>query len=377
MNNAICMSEEQLMEFLRDKDTRELCYCWRDYIVLLIKSAYDADTEFLYSTYQYKAKDPRRVGDDAKYMGIYSRVLDKVIGSVEGIDHSYTTNPETVLTDFEADVAARICQIVDGKPVPVTVKSKTIRDDQEYFLQHGASSEAIGLFYGDNHPPVYKPYFKIESPSTDTFASILHRHDESVQHFAEQFILENANGINNRLWQIDIVTAKLNELNATPGEHHIRRRIASCINPKAMKTVAIEIDKNGKQLTGKIDAYELTRANDCYYSIYRMDAPTRRAFEQEFGRNSELLASDIARISYGRKTLYTKDSDEQHAQAASSGTDALYEHVYLPASHDICFYCLRDEIRTMLDRCENECSRYYSCDKVAEINDELKEIEGE
>ena len=295
------------MEFLRDRSARELCYDWREYSILLLKSAYDEDTEFLYSMYQYKEKTPWRVGEDAKYMGIYSRLSDMVVGVVQGLDRSRTTNPEDVLKAFEADVIQRICRTVGGKPVPTTEKAEPLRDDHEYFLRYGAQDEALKLFYGDNCPPVYKPYFKLDTYSTANFIDILHRREKTIQQFAERFILKNANAINDRLWQISVVTEKLRELNATPGEHHIHRKIAQSIDPKLMKTVSVKVKKDGKEMSGKIDAIELARANGNNYATYRMDAPTRRTFERTFGRSAELYASDIVRIAYGRKTLYARE----------------------------------------------------------------------
>lgn len=37
----------------------------------------------------------------------------------------------------------------------------------------------------------------------------------------------------------------------------------------------------------------------------------------------------------------------------------------------------REELNSMLDKCEQNCPKYYRCDLVAEMNDKLKEMDGE
>lgn len=296
----------QIMDFLRNKDVRELRYRWREYTVLLLKSAYDADTEFLYSTYTYQSPDAQRIGNDAKYMGVYSHSLDKVIGNIEGLDSAETMSFHTITEGFIARVKSRVEEIVDNQPVCVTDEAAPCRDERQYYLDHGADREARGLFYGENKAPQYKAYVAIEDPSTATLVQILHHPDEVIEEYAKRHITEHARRINERLWQIGIVTERLRKLNDTPGEHHLRKAIARCIDTNTMKMVGIGIEKDGQCMSGKIEAFELTRADDTDYSTYRMDAPTRRDFERMFGRNARLLSSDITRITYGRKVLYEK-----------------------------------------------------------------------
>lgn len=54
------------------------------------------------------------------------------------------------------------------------------------------------------------------------------------------------------------------------------------------------------------------------------------------------------------------------------------DNVIIDKGHDVCFHCARIvEGYTTLSACERFCGRYYSCDTVAEANDELVKYEQE
>lgn len=62
-----------------------------------------------------------------------------------------------------------------------------------------------------------------------------------------------------------------------------------------------------------------------------------------------------------------EEKQEEEQQEHSEKVDC-----YIPPLTNL---TTRDEIDTALDMCENMCSKYHSCDLVAELNDKLEELE--
>ena len=130
--------------------------------------------------------------------------------------------------------------------------------------------------------------------------------DTLAEQMADEYIIKNAKRINQRLWELALLTDKLNELETSPGQHHLRRQIAESVDPKTMKMVALEIIKEGKNMSCRIAASALARADDSDYSLWQMDATGRASFVTLYGNWGRLFASDIHQISYKKKVLYKR-----------------------------------------------------------------------
>ena len=72
------------------------------------------------------------------------------------------------------------------------------------------------------------------------------------------------------------------------------------------KMVRVDVERDGKALTVRMEAGELRRADSSYYATWHMDAPSRRAFAEAFGRSADLHARDIVRIGYAKRVLYER-----------------------------------------------------------------------
>jgi hypothetical protein len=213
-----------------------------------------------------------------------------------------------ILEAFSDAVSCRVASIVNGKPVPVTEEAETIRNDRAYFEEHGVHEHALRAFYKGMGAVSYNPHVKIENPSTALLMRIIHFPVEACEEQAAAYVRKNANLINLILWEDELTNKQLVKLESMPGDHHLRRKIATCVDTEKMSMVNLDIEKEGKRITVKIEAQTLARANDTYYSEYNMDAPGRRLFESTYGRQGRLYASDILSITYGKKTLYQKES---------------------------------------------------------------------
>lgn len=71
------------------------------------------------------------------------------------------------------------------------------------------------------------------------------------------------------------------------------------------KTVNVTVNKDGKELTFKTEARSIG-IDRSYYSSYDILAKDREEFYKTFGKHADYNAMEITKITYGRKTLYTK-----------------------------------------------------------------------
>lgn len=299
--------KETIQEFLRDRHIHELAYRQGYYNCLLIRSRYDEETDFFYLLQSYRDGDPHHINDQPDYAGIYSHVHGTLVAPGydlrECCDEKW--NADEILRRFSENVQARILKLIDGKPVPLTKDAEPSRFDRDSFLAYGASSQALELFY-EGKNAVYAPSYRLINPPTEQFIRIVNHPDEEAQTCAEAYVRQNAADINDMLWRTELVSQKLRELREMPGEHHLRLRIAQALTTQKM--VRIEIDKEGRQLNLRIEANALKRANSTDYSLWHMDTHSRELFEQTYGRQARLMASDIMRITYSRVTLYEKEA---------------------------------------------------------------------
>ena len=202
-------------------------------------------------------------------------------------------------------------KVSTGK-IEVTAAAEEPWNGMEYFVKYRLEEEAMQCFYSGNKP-TYAPHFKIEHMSADEFVRSINHTDEAIEKYASEFVLQNALHIIQRLQQIPMVLGRLEELEATPGEHHIRRRIIRSIHDEKMVRAVIE--KDGQQMGIRIKGSTLKNTDRYSYYTYSMDAPSRNEFLKMYGKNAELWPRDIVSISYGKKTLYHKDMSESDSMA--------------------------------------------------------------
>ena len=187
--------------------------------------------------------------------------------------------------------------------IHVMQNGKLIRNNRDYFLQYDADSEAAERFF-DGLAPRYKASFCLDSPPTRIFVQILNHPDAAAEQFAGAYIRENANAINERVWQLGVVRERLAALEQTPGGHHLRRAIRRSLEGVEAKSVRLELLKDGKPLEVRIAASELLHTGSPDYTTWNMDAPSRKAFAQLYGRDARLFPQDIVRILHSRNVLY-------------------------------------------------------------------------
>ena len=309
------IEEKMLYDFLNDATQHELHFNRGRQKCLLIKSAFDAETDFLYLLEGYYENDPHKTGDSAAYAGVYSHVRREYFDIPYVLRDRTDENKsiEAVLSEFSHAVYARIAEMVHDAPVPVTEEAEEIRDEREYYQKYALPREARECFFGDAKRLHYQPHYHVSDPSTAEIAAILNHFEDAVNARAKAFIRKKAREINERLWQIGLLREEVARMEATPGEYHARRAIMRSVAGQNMKTVNLEIQKGDESTIIKIEASALRCIDDSYYSPWRMDAPSRYKLVERFGKNTDVYPDDIVKITYGRKVLY-----ERKAEASKS-----------------------------------------------------------
>ena len=302
------IEEKMLYDFLNDANQHELCFKHNRHNYILLKSAFDAETDFLYLLEGYYGSNPHKAGEDALYAGVYSRVRRQYFDIPYVLRSRADENKsiEEVLTEFSHAASARIAERVHDAPVPVTEEAEEIRDEREYYQKYALPREARECFFGDAKRLHYQPHYYVSDSSTAEIAAILNHFEDTVNAHAEDFIRKKAREINERLWQIGLLREEVARMEAIPGEHHARRAIMRSVAGQNMKTVNLEIRKDDKSTIIKIEASALRCIDDSYYSPWRMDAPSRYKLVERFGRNTNVYPEDVVKITYGRKVLYEK-----------------------------------------------------------------------
>ena len=306
---------DRLMAFLRDPSQTFLRYAEGAWSKLLIRVPLDAETDALYLLSGY-CDAPIRLNGNAEYVGMYTRLRDELhdVGYDlrEAVEDRYATDRASTITLIEAEASRLVVELVDDGPVEVTDDAESIHYDQEYYMKYVLDKEAAQHFYARTEP-AFNPVVRIRDITATQYAQAINHPDEAARYWAERYIARQARYINLRLWEVPLARQRLAELEATEGEHHLRRAIAESIGDEKM--VRVDVERDGKALTVRMEASELKRADSSYYASWHMDAPSRRAFAEAFGRSADLHARDIVRIIYAKRVLYERGGAHESSVA--------------------------------------------------------------
>ena len=306
--------DQEIMQFLADPTRPALRITKRDYNYLLIRSPFDDETDFLYMAYDYGAgKDPRRLDGKAEFAGVYSRPRNVIVSPCYSLsdlvlsEHVSDIRDETEAVRRRADEI--VCEIAARGPVPVTDEAEPISDDEKYFTEHGCTEEARRHFMEGTFPQI-AAHVRIQDSSEGMAAVLIINHpEEAAQEYARRYIVKNARLINQSLDRLPRVIMRLAQLTATPGDHHLVRAIASSIHDEKM--VRLEVERDGKSLTVRIEARGLKYNGAAEYDTWNLDAPSSREYKRVFGDCRAILPGEIKRILYGANVLYERDKVSQ------------------------------------------------------------------
>ena len=306
-------------DFLRNHEQRDIRFRMNQSNVILLKVRFDEETDFIYMMSCCGDGDP--LGDSLymdnrpEYAGIYSVTHDRVI--CPSYYFGFCCDAEKS-EDFRKEIASavtrRIIELVNNSPVPVTEESRPFDSRIDYYSQHGAHEEALRWYFNDDLPHDYVPNVDPDEwlIARHLVMALNHR-EQCIEELANAYIRHYANRINLRLEELKLVQAEYDMLLTQKGEHFYQKRIAKAVENKDMKTVQLEIMKDGKPFSSKYDANILRNTGCCSYSTWYMPAASRSEFDRLYGFITGVMPSEIKRITYGRKTIYDAEKLEEEA----------------------------------------------------------------
>ena len=300
-------SREQVMAFLSDRSQMELRFTHDKRNHLLIRSPFDDNTDFFYLLRSHGDTDPHGLEDAADFAGIYSHLthqaynvcyaLNKVIDAPDMNEIYYVSKQ---ISEIASEMVIESCH---GQPVEVTEESKEPPYDREYFLKYQLEEQAYKHFLLRTVPEM-KPVVPVEGITAEEYVMAINRPEQLAELYARHYIRKRAKALNQFLWEKPQVLARIVEFEATPGEHHYRRAIRESIHDEKM--VRMQVAKGKKYIDCRIEAGVLKNVDRGDYPLWRMDAPSRKEFEEAYGRDARLYPQDIMNITYGKKFLYLK-----------------------------------------------------------------------
>jgi len=326
-----------LTGFLNDHCAHELHVDLPGRHGLLLKSAFDEDVDFLYYIESFRRRgvflshdavseqdaNPHAVGQDAVYAGIYSHVRHQYFDPPWPLSEKLPGEFKH-LTDlqeeFQNDVYHRVLALIHDEPVPVTEDAEPLSpcSSREDFEKCELPTLGLDCFLGNTQllellsPESFK--IRLSDCPTAELAQVLSHYDQAVQDRAQAFIRKRANWINDRLCKIGKIREEVSRLESTPGSHHIRRAILRAVAGKDLKTVVLEILKEGQRMTVRINALVFHVSCSSYPTWY-MDAKSKKEFEQRFGRSAVLNPEDILKVTHGKRVLYDRSQEVSQCPA--------------------------------------------------------------
>lgn len=284
----------------------------------IIKVSYDNDTDFLFLFSSYSSDDALSFRNKPSYAGFISYKTSKlydcddIIVRLIGAPMACRTSLSDLRDQMVEAVAVRVQKEVNNNPVPITVqpiptgwdlKDQKWRDEH---IEYGATNEAKRWFYYGESKTRFVPSINYDNLPTQKVIRFINDKDAFVLEETQSYIYREALWINSRLWANEETRVRYEEMERTPGDHHVRRNIAKSLQNGEVK-VTIHLVKERQSFVGKIEASTLRHMEECSYSTYDLDAKDRERFFAMFGRSASIFPKDIERITHGKSTLYIAD----------------------------------------------------------------------
>lgn len=136
------------------------------------------------------------------------------------------------------------------------------------------------------------------------FLAWLQEPESFIQAEAERHIERNQEKFLLQFLKNDALLAAYQALKQnTENPIHRMKSITDAIKLSGAKTVHVTVSKEGKELTFKAPADNLTGHRN-YYNTSAIPARDRQEFERLFGLHADYRPEEITKITYGRSTIY-------------------------------------------------------------------------
>lgn len=272
------------------------------------------------------------VADIWEYTDMYSHSMDLTFAGLYipstrtlWFDHNFTlsqiANPEAegLKTDSMIDMLERMKQearkvilsrLETNIPFPVTPKTKTPHYSMASWKQNGMREDVRKGFMERKNPELQCGLTAIPAKYKhwNVLTAAILNPAPIIQQIADEYCEEYASYLNMGMEQLPLVRAAIADLEADLSHPmHIRRKLADCVDVDTMKTVTLMLERDGHTIIGKVDAAAIRGFRNDYplYSSH-LDPKARSEWKRLF-KWEDINPEDIVSITYGKKTLYTKE----------------------------------------------------------------------
>ena len=261
------------------------------------------------------------------FCGVYD-VKSRALYLTEDALHSLTDGPcplvtttvPSIVKELRDRINRRVEEIIandrNNLPVQEITDGKVLRS-LHYYQEYGAKEDAIRQYFDDKAPDGrFHSSYTLDGLREDAFLAYIQDQEGFIRAEAEKYIDTNQEKLLIDFLENDALLAEYQALMEDTGNPvHRMKAITDAVKAGGGKTVTVTVQKEGQELTFKVEASSLI-GNRNYYSTYDIQASDRRKFEELFGRYAHFTAEDVTRITYGRNTIY---------EAAPAQTEELAE----------------------------------------------------
>ncbi len=259
-------------------------------------------------------------------VGIYDRegkIIYDACGYFSAIDPEieYPQNSNDMQDELTARVHALVEERVDNNPENLEISELSTRGKEKLskYIEYEVESEARKAFIeGKASADVkYECWYSSGDWNYDEeLLSYIGNPQGYAEKEAERYYNEHQQDILLTLRKNELLKAELMKIEQQEDSPtHRTRRIIESTKSTDAKTLSVTADKEGKELTFKIEANALRRDPITFYSSWDIPAKDRRVFIETFGPQSHLYPEDIVDISYCGKSLYSAEPYEEPVEA--------------------------------------------------------------
>ena len=273
----------------------------------LVKVDYDKNFDFIY---YLSYRDNLTFKDNLECAGFYNKV-DKVFYPVTYPFNYTKADYIGSYREIIDEIKARIVKMFNQYSMTITPemarKSGTQIDD--YFVQYGAKEEARKAVLDGYSSTTYQTSKafgidkeNVKTTNQDILLATLNPVELEYQLF-ERLQEEYADRLNHFALNKELVITHIKEMEQDKNLLK-RQAIRKCLN-EDMKTVNVTVRHDNKELTFKYPTNRLSYGvGENWMSIYDIPAKEREMFKELYGESYDFNASDIIRITFGKKVLF-------------------------------------------------------------------------
>ena len=189
------------------------------------------------------------------------------------------------------------------------------------FREYGAKRQAASIFLRGDAPDLelhsfYNLQAFPDAYQEDSMNLYFLDTEKFLEDEAQKYIDAHEEDILLTFLQKDLLRKEYEALEQdTGGDFSRQRQITVAIRNAAAKTVVVTVEKDGEELTFRVEAREIACGRYSRYGI--VSTEDRQKFQALFGRYADYSVQDITRITYGRNVLY--EAPQEQAEEMDAG----------------------------------------------------------